>query len=96
MKEGGGDGSNRFEKEYTAGPNKMRFKVIVQDGVVYLKCIDRFEDIFNLSRDIIKSLELTDILEPAMFDSHKDIIDALFDTYRDVSKAYLDVKYFSK
>lgn len=79
---------NRYEKEFLIGrgANKYRFKIIVKDAQIYLKCIDKFEDIFELSRDLVKDLELTDILDPYLFDNHKEIANALFEVYRDLGR----------
>ena len=63
----------------------LKFKVIVDDGELYLQCIDPFEEIFEISRDAIDNLELTDLLDPFMFDSHRDIINALFEVYYSLS-----------
>lgn len=62
---------------------------MVEDGKVLLKCIDSFEDIFQLSRDVVEELELTDILDPYIFDSHKDILNALFEVYYDLANQYV-------
>ena len=57
----------------------LKFKIIVEDGELYLQCIDAFEDIFEISPEAIENLELTELLDPYMFDSHRDIINALFE-----------------
>lgn len=57
---------------------------MVQDSSIYLKCIDPFEDIFELNREIVKDMELTDILDPYMFDNHRYIVDALYKVYEDL------------
>jgi len=36
---------HKFEKEYKTS-EEMRFKIIVQEGKVFVKCIDPFEDVF--------------------------------------------------
>lgn len=62
-----------------------------------MQCIDAFEDIFEVSRDIVgKELELTDILEPGMFDSHKEVVNALFEVYHDLGTLYCQNQYFAK
>lgn len=67
----------------------LKFKIIVEDGELYLQCIDAFEDIFEISREAIENLELTELLDPYMFDSHRDIINALFEVYYSLSQDYL-------
>jgi enoyl-CoA hydratase len=43
----------------------------------------------GLARDIIgKDIELTDLLEPALFESHKQIVNALFEVYYDLGTEY--------
>ncbi|CDW71687.1 UNKNOWN [Stylonychia lemnae] len=86
---------NRYEREFTAGKGaaQSRFKIIVQDGKIYLSCIDKFEDIFEISREIVSEMELTDILDPGMFENHKDITNALFDVYLDLGKDYIKTKF---
>ena len=82
---------NRYEREFTCGKGaaKYRFKVVVQDAQIYLQCIDKFEDIFELSKDLVKGMELTEILDPYLFDHHKDITNALFDVYIDLGEQYV-------
>ena len=70
--------------------------MIVEDGELYLVCIDSFEDIFEISRKSIENLELTELLDPFMFDSHRDIINALFEVYYSLSQDYLEVFYHDK
>lgn len=56
---------------------------------MFLKCIDSFEDIFEVSREIVgKELELTDLLAPSMFDSHKDVVNALYEVYHELGTQY--------
>ena len=74
----------------------LKFKVIVEDGELYLVCIDSFEEIFEISRKSIDNLELTELLDPFMFDSHRDIINALFEVYYSLSQDYLEVFYHDK
>ena len=69
----------------------LKFKIIVEEGELYLQCIDPFEQIFEISKDAIENLELTDLLDPFMFDSHRDIINALFEVYYHLSQEYLRV-----
>lgn len=89
---------NRYEKEFvTSNKNeklRKRFKVIVEDGKVFLQCIDSFEDIFELSREIVEDLELTDILDPYLFDNHRDILNALFEVYYELANQYIQKYYF--
>jgi len=58
-----------------------------------LSCIDKFEEIFEISRELVSDMELTDILDPNMFENHKDITNALFDVYLDLGKEYIRTKY---
>lgn len=74
----------------------MRYKIIVQEGQIYLKCIDPFEDILQLSKETVKGMELTDILEPNMFDNHKEIVDALFEVFFDLGTQYCEQQYYSR
>jgi hypothetical protein len=86
---------SRYEREFTVRGGK-RFKLIVDDGQVYLKCIDKFEDIFEVSRDVVgKNIELTDLLEPSIFDSHKEVVNALFEVYYDLGTQYVQNFYFA-
>lgn len=71
--------------------NLLKFKVIVEDGELYLQCIDEFEEIFEISREAMEHLELTELLDPFMFDSHRDIINALFEVYYSLSQEYLKI-----
>ncbi len=72
-----------------------RFRLVVDEGQVYLKCIDAFEDIFEVSKDIVgANLELTDVLEPTLFESHKQIVNALFEVYFDLGTQYVKTQYF--
>ena len=90
-----GESSSRYEKDFaTKGKDPKRFKVIVEDGKVFLQCIDSFEEIFELSRDLVEEMELTDILDPYIFDNHKDIVNALFETYYDLASEYCQKFYF--
>jgi hypothetical protein len=50
--------------------------------------LDSFEEIFEVSKDLVKNMELTDILDPYLFDSHKEIINALFEVYYDLGTEY--------
>ena len=34
-------------------------------------------------------MELTDVLDPYLFENHRDIVNALFEVYYDVSESYL-------
>ena len=38
-------------------------------------------------------MELTNILDPYMFENHRDIVNAMFEVYYDVGNTYLD-KYY--
>ena len=57
----------------------------MEDGELFLQCIDPFEEIFEISRKSIEDLELTELLDPFMFDNHREIINALFEVYYTVS-----------
>jgi len=35
---------------------------------------------------LLEELELTEVLDPYMFENHRDIIDALFEVYYDLSE----------
>ena len=86
---------SRYEREFTVRGGK-RFKLIVDDGQIYLKCIDKFEEIFEVSRDVVgKNIELTDLLEPSIFDSHKEVVNALFEVYYDLGTQYVQKYYFA-
>lgn len=39
-------------------------------------------------------MELTDILDPYLFDNHKDIINALFEVFYDLGNEYCEKFYF--
>lgn len=67
----------------------MRFKIVVQEGKVFVKCIDSFEDVFQVSKQLLKDAELIEILTPNTFDSHKEVLDAFFDVYKIVVKDYV-------
>lgn len=70
-----------------------RFKIIVEDGEVFFQCIDSFEDVFKVSKELVEHLEITEILDPFLFDNHKDIINALFLVYYELSNNYVDEFY---
>ena len=73
-----------------------KFRIIVDHGELYLECVDPFEEVFEVSKDLIRDLELTDILDPYMFDNHRDIVNALFEVYFDIGEAYLREFYDEK
>ena len=78
----------RYEREFSVRGGK-RFKLIVDQAQIYLQCIDPFEDIFEVSREIVgKNIELTDLLEPTMFESHKEVVNALYEVYHDLGTLY--------
>jgi hypothetical protein len=72
--------------------------MVVEEGQVFIKCVDSFEDIFEVSKDLIGSqkLELTDVLEPGLFESHKQVVNALFEVYYDLGTEYVKTQYFAK
>jgi len=88
--------NQKVESKEAEEKKLMKFKIIVEDGELYLQCIDAFEDIFEISRQSIENLELTELLDPYMFDSHRDIINALFEVYYSLSQEYLKVCHFDK
>ena len=61
-----------------------------------MQCIDPFEKIFEISKDSIENLELTELLDPFLFDNHRDVINALFEVYYSLSQDYLRVFHFEK
>ena len=63
---------------------------------MYLECIDSFEDIFEISKELIEGLELTDILDPYLFENHRDIVNALFEVYYDIGEVYMKKFYDEK
>ena len=67
----------------------LKYRIIVQEGQIYLKCIDPFEDILQLSRESVAGLDLTEMLEPSMFDNHKALVDALFEVFFDLGTQYI-------
>ena len=79
-----------MEKKDTKGSD---FKIIVEHGELYLECIDSFEEIFELKKDLVENVELTNILDPYMFENHRDIVNAMFEVYYDVGNTYLDKCY---
>ena len=44
---------------------------------------------------MVTGVELTSILEPQLFENHRDIINALFEVYFDMGDAYLE-KYWDE
>ena len=78
----------------TKSKDGKAFKVVVEHGELYLECVDSFEEIFEISKDFIgkddKKVELTDVLDPYLFENHRDIVNALFEVYFDVSNLYLN------
>lgn len=62
-----------------------------------MKCIDKFEDIFEVSREIVgKEIELTELLEPGMFENHKEVVNALFEVYYELGTMYCQKRYFAE
>ena len=59
--------------------------MIVEGGQIYLQCIDTFEEVFGISRESVEGVELTQMLEPFLFDTHRDVTNALFEVYYDLS-----------
>jgi hypothetical protein len=98
------DQENKYEKIFTTGKlglslikdktnelvdNGKKFKIVVDHGELFLECIDTFEEIFEVKKDLVEKLELTNILDPYMFDNHRDIVNAMFEVYFDVGENYL-------
>jgi hypothetical protein len=79
-----------FEPQKQQGP---RFKIIVEEGEVFFQCVDSFEEVFQVSKEMVSHMEITDLLDPYLFDNHKDIINALFLVYYELSTAYVDEFY---
>ena len=78
------DNGKKFEKIYTMGEDGKRFKVIVEHGELYIECIDSFEEIFEVNRELLEKVEITNILDPYMFQNHKEIANALFEVYFEI------------
>jgi len=68
----------------------------VDQGELYLDCVDSFEDIFELNHKLLEGLELTEVLDPYMFDNHRDIVNALFESYYLIGQQYLDTFHTQK
>ncbi len=66
----------------------MRIELRVEDGKMFLKCIDAFEDIFGLSPKILEKNSLLDLLAPSEFKEHGEILDACFALYEEMSNEY--------
>lgn len=66
-----------------------KFRILVEGGEIYLQCIDPFEEVFQVSRSAVENLELTEILDPYIFENHRDIVNALFEVYYDLSNQYV-------
>jgi ABC-type polysaccharide transport system permease subunit len=47
------------------------------------------EEVFQVSRSAVENLELTEILDPYIFENHRDIVNALFEVYYDLSNQYV-------
>lgn len=76
----------KVNKSHTlASEENKKFTVIVEGGQLYLQTIDPFEEVFEVSKSAVEGLELTQILDPMLFDNHKDIVNALFEVYYDLS-----------
>lgn len=83
-------GISLLKKEKAAG---KEFQIIVEHGELYLNCIDSFEEIFEVKRDLVEKVELTNVLDPYMFDNHRDIVNAMFEVYYEIGQQYLDKFY---
>ena len=91
-------GSSKESKgsETADKPKGKRFKFVIDEGQLFLQCIDPFEEVLEIKKDAIQELELMDVLEPTLFDNHKDIINALFQIYFELSNLYLQKCYYDK
>lgn len=61
----------------------------MEHGELFLECIDSFEEIFEIKKEMVENIELTSLLEPNLFDNHRDIINALFQVYFEIGEEYL-------
>jgi len=68
---------------------------VVEHGELFLECLDSFEDIFQIKKDLIDNVELTQILDPYLFDNHRDIVNALFEVYFEIGERYVN-KFYDK
>lgn len=57
-----------------------------------MHCIDPFEQVFEISKSSVENLELTDILDPSIFENHRDIVNSLFEVYYDLSNQYVSMQ----
>ena len=95
---------NKYQKKFKTGSlgisllkgdksNGKEFEIIVEHGELYLNCVDSFEEIFEVKRDLVEKVELTNVLDPYMFDNHRDIVNAMFEVYFEMGEQYL-TKYY--
>ena len=66
-----------------------RFRVVVNQGSLFLECIDPFEELFEVNKSFVEGVDLMDVLDPYIFDNHRDIINALFEVYYDVGNMFI-------
>ena len=95
------DTSNTIERTFKTGQvglkkqddveNGKEFKIIVEHGELYLECVDSFEEVFEISKKMINSekTELTSILDPYLFQNHRDIINGMFEVYYQLGETYI-------
>ena len=95
------DTSNTLERTFKTGQvglkkqddveNGKEFKIIVEHGELYLECVDSFEEVFEISKKMINSekTELTSILDPYLFQNHRDIINGMFEVYYQLGETYI-------
>lgn len=95
------DMSNTLERSFKTGQvglkkqedeeNGKEFKIIVEHGELYLECVDSFEEVFEINKKMINSekTELTSILDPYLFQNHRDIINAMFEVYYQLGETYM-------
>ena len=84
-----------LKKEKKEGEGK-KFKIIVDHGELYFECIDSFEEIFEIKKSMVEDVELTNLLDPYLFDNHRDIVNALFEVYYNIGDVYLEKFYNQK
>ena len=84
------EGDSEEAEKFDQSEDGKKFKIIVDHGELYLECIDPFEEIFEVNRSLVENVELTNILDPYMFENHRDIINALFEVYYEIGDKYLE------
>jgi hypothetical protein len=82
----------KYSKDFTTAQGAYRFRIIVDEGKVFLKCLDPFEEIMEVNKSVLEEMELTEILDPYTFDNHRDVIDSFFTVYKDICELYVNDK----